>query len=190
MYRSRDIVISLLLLFIFAIPMIVISIYLMSIFGKRLIFRDLRVGLEGTEFICYKFKTMYDETVPHNSPLLNSTEKRIIKFGRFLRRHRLDELPQLFNVLHGSLSLVGPRPEQEPLVNLYLKEIANFSLRHSVKPGLTGLAQIKQGHVTGEDATKVKLAWDLCYIEKKSFLFDLYIIFYTVPTVISGKGGK
>ena len=190
MYRSRDILISLLLLFIFAIPMIVISIYLMSIFGKRLIFRDLRVGLEGTEFICYKFKTMYDETVPHNSPLLNSTEKRIIKFGRFLRRHRLDELPQLFNVLHGSLSLVGPRPEQKYLADLYLKKIANFGLRHSVKPGLTGLAQIKQGHVTGEVATKEKLKWDLDYIEKRNFLLDLCIILKTISTVITGKGGK
>lgn len=190
MYRSRDILISLLLLFIFAIPMIVISIYLFSIFGKKLIFSDLRVGLEGKEFICYKFKTMYDEAVQYNSPLLNYSERRIIKFGGFLRRHRLDELPQLFNVLQGSLSLVGPRPEQKPLVNLYLKEIARFGIRHSVKPGLTGLAQVKQGHVIGEEATKVKLAWDLCYIKKRSFAFDLCIIFYTVLTVVSGKGGK
>jgi UDP-GalNAc:undecaprenyl-phosphate GalNAc-1-phosphate transferase len=190
MYRSRDILISLLLLFIFSIPMIVISIYLFSIFGKKLIFRDLRVGLEEKEFICYKFKTMYDEDVPHNSPLINSTERRIIKFGRFLRRHRFDELPQLFNVLQGSLSLVGPRPEQKHLVDIYLKEIANFGIRHSVKPGLTGLAQIKQGHVIGEDATKIKLRWDLSYIEKRSFANDLCIIFHTVLTVISGKGGK
>ena len=190
MYRSRDILISLLLLFIFAIPMIVISIYLFSIFGKKLIFRDLRVGLEGKEFICYKFKTMYDEAVPQNSPLLNSTERRIIKFGRFLRRHRLDELPQLFNVLHGSLSLVGPRPEQKHIVDIYLKKIANFDLRHSVKPGLTGFAQIKQGHVVSEAETKEKLALDLYYIEKKTLLYDMGIIFQTVLIVISGKGGK
>ena len=175
MYRSRDIVISLLLLLIFAIPMIFISIYLFSIFGKKLIFRDLRVGLEGTEFICYKFRTMYDETVPQNSPLLNSTERRIIKFGRFLRQHRLDELPQLFNILQGKLSLVGPRPEQREHSGVYSKAIPNYCQRNSVKPGLTGLAQIKQGHVTGKDATEVKLAWDLYYIEKKTFFYLNYI---------------
>ena len=156
MYRSRDILLSLLLLFIFTIPMIIISIYLFTIFGKKLIFKDLRVGLEGKEFICYKFKTMYDETILQNATSLDQKERRIIKFGRFLRRHRLDELPQLFNVLNGSLSLVGPRPEQKDLVETYSKEIANFNLRHSVKPGLTGLAQIKQGHITGKAETEQK----------------------------------
>lgn len=190
MYRSRDIVISLLLLFIFAIPMIVISIYLFSIFGTKFIFKDLRMGLQGKEFICYKFKTMYDEAGPQNYPLLRLSERRIIKFGRFLRRHRLDELPQLFNVLHGSLSLVGPRPEQKHLSDQYLKNIANFGLRHSVHPGLTGFAQINQGHVEGEDETKIKLAFDLYYIEKRSFLFDLEIMLKTVSIVITGKGGK
>lgn len=190
MYRSRDIIISLLLLFVFAIPMIVISIYLFSIFGKNLIFKDLRVGLQGKEFICYKFKTMYDEAVMKNSPLLRSAERRIIKFGGFMRRHRLDELPQLFNVLHGSLSLVGPRPEQKHLSEQYLKNIENFGARHSVNPGLTGFAQIHQGHVEGEDETKIKLALDLHYIEKKSFLLDLEIILKTVGIVLTGKGGK
>ena len=190
MYRSRDILISLLLLFIFAIPMIVISIYLFSIFGKKLIFRDLRVGFQGKEFICYKFKTMYDEAVPQNSQLLNSKERRIIRFGRVLRRHRLDELPQLFNVLQGSLSLVGPRPEQKELSLEYSKAIPNYCQRQTVKPGLTGLAQIRQGHVTGQDATRVKLVWDLYYIEKKTFFYDMGIIFHTTYIVMSGKGGK
>ena len=153
--------------------MIVISIYLFSIFGKKLIFRDLRVGLEGKEFICYKFKTMYDEDVPHNSLLINSTERRIIKFGRFLRRHRLDELPQLFNVLQGNLSIVGPRPERKVIAEKYIKIIPNYHLRHSVKPGITGLAQIRQGHVIGEEATKDKLVWDLSYIEKIYLLCKL-----------------
>jgi lipopolysaccharide/colanic/teichoic acid biosynthesis glycosyltransferase len=170
--------------------MIVISIYLFSIFGKKLIFRDLRVGLEGKTFICYKFKTMYDEAEPQNSNLSNLTERRIIKFGRFLRRHRLDELPQLFNVLGGSLSLVGPRPEQIALVESYKKDIENYDLRHSVKPGVTGLAQIKQGHIVGKVATEQKVIMDLAYIKKRNFTYDLLIIFQTIYIVISGKGGK
>ena len=190
MYRSRDILISLLLLFIFAIPMMLVSTYLFSIFGKKLIFRDLRVGLEGKEFICYKFKTMYDDTNSQKFEISNLKERRLVKFGKFLRRHRLDELPQLYNVLQGNLSLVGPRPEQKRLANIYEKEITNFNLRNSVVPGVTGLAQIKQGHVVGIDGTKKKLAWDLYYIEKKSFLFDLKIMLKTVSIVLTGKGGK
>ena len=170
--------------------MIIISIYLFFIFGKKLIFRDLRLGLKGTEFICYKFKTIYDETVPQNSLSSGISERRIIPFGRFLRRHRLDELPQLFNVLQGNLSLVGPRPEQTIIAKKYFKTIPNYHLRHSVKPGITGLAQIRQGHVTGKEATKEKMMWDLFYIENRTFLYDMGIIFQTIFTVISGKGGK
>lgn len=190
MYRSRDILMSLLLLFIFAIPMVVISIYLLSIFGKSLIYKDLRTGLNGKNFICYKFKTMYDVAIPQNSLSSATTERRIIKYGRFLRKHRLDELPQLFNVIKGDLSLVGPRPEQANLASDYMKDIPNYNLRHRVRPGLTGLAQIKQGHVVGLKATKLKLSIDLCYIEKRSVLYDLGIIFRTILIVITGKGGK
>ena len=113
-------------------------------------------------------------------------KKTSIKFGRFIRAHRLDELPQLFNVLYGNMSLVGPRPEQIGLTEKYLKTIDNFELRCPVKPRITGLAQITQGNVTSDSEVKKKLKLDLVYIKNRSIIFDFNMLALT--TIVVSKG--
>lgn len=190
MVKFQDIILSSILLVIFLIPMLLVALYLSFIFGKGLIFKDIRVGLFGKKIIIFKFKTMYDvrilDPINANGPDIN----RIIKFGATIRKHRLDELPQLLNVLKGDISLVGPRPERVDLAERYSDLIPNYNSRHLVKPGLTGLAQVRQGHVTNEAKTRKKLALDLIYIKNKSLCLDIFILLQTAKTVITGKGGK
>ena len=170
--------------------MLLIAIYLYFIFRDNLIYKCIRIGLNGKEFTCYKFKTFYDIPISQEEMEYELAEREKIKLGTFLRRHRLDELPQLFNILRGELSMVGPRPEQKHTSKKYSEILPNYLSRQSVKPGLTGLAQVEQGHVTGIAATRQKLILDLHYIETRSFMLDSLIIIKTAFIVISGRGGK
>ncbi|MGC8904063.1 sugar transferase, partial [Thermus sp.] len=107
-----------------------------------------------------------------------------------LRRYRLDELPQLWNVLKGEMSLVGPRPEQRVLAEAYAREIPLYALRHTVRPGLTGWAQVHQGYAEGKEETLVKLSYDLYYVKHLSFFLDLRILLRTIWVVLSGFRAK
>ncbi|HVS10046.1 MAG TPA: TIGR03013 family XrtA/PEP-CTERM system glycosyltransferase [Planctomycetota bacterium] len=153
------------------------------------LFAQERVGRDGLPFTLYKFRSMKSDAEEATGPVWASADDpRITRVGRFLRRIRLDELPQLFNVLAGHMSLVGPRPERPVFVEDLARQIPYYHQRHIVKPGLTGWAQINYPYGnTVEDALQ-KLQYDLFYIKNQSLLFDLSIVFTTIKTVVLRRG--
>jgi lipopolysaccharide/colanic/teichoic acid biosynthesis glycosyltransferase len=153
------------------------------------LFRQERVGRDGTPFTVLKFRSMRADAEKSTGAVwATENDPRVTRVGRFLRKSRLDELPQLFNVLAGDMSLVGPRPERKVFVDDLERQIPYFSQRHIVKPGLTGWAQINYPYGnTVEDALQ-KLQYDLFYIKNQSLLFDLSILFQTIKTVVLRRG--
>jgi exopolysaccharide biosynthesis polyprenyl glycosylphosphotransferase len=156
-------------------------------------FMQERVSQGGRPFRMIKFRTMKNpKGGEKNAEAKFATDEnaRITKLGRFLRRYRLDELPQVLNILRGDMSFIGPRPEQIPFVQQFEKEISFYCYRHLVKPGLTGWAQVTQGYAAGTDQTRAKLEHDLYYIKYFSFWLDLWILGKTLRTVITGFGAR
>ncbi|MBQ8941757.1 MAG: sugar transferase [Firmicutes bacterium] len=184
--RFTDIVISLIGLLIFWWVLLIIAVVVMVDDKGNPIFKQRRIGKDKEEFYIYKFRTMKKNT-PDNIPshLLENPELYITKVGKFLRYYSLDELPQLFNILKGDMSLVGPRPA---LYNQYdlIKERDRYGV-NAIKPGLTGYAQ-----VNGRDevAIKVKARLDGEYVRRMGFLTDIFILLKTVEVVIKGRGVK
>ncbi|HQH74799.1 MAG TPA: exopolysaccharide biosynthesis polyprenyl glycosylphosphotransferase, partial [bacterium] len=150
------------------------------------LYRQERVGRDGKWFTIYKFRTMYVNAETETGPVLSwDKDPRVTPVGRFLRHWRLDETPQLFNVLAGEMSLVGPRPERPEFVEIYKREIQAYRLREAVRPGMTGLAQI---HGFYNSPVEHKLRYDLAYINSMSLLLDLKILFNTLWVVLSEYG--
>lgn len=153
------------------------------------IFKQSRIGWKGTPFTVYKFRSMYMSEKDDRSQLQNQGV-RITKVGKFIRNTRIDELPQLFNILKGEMSWIGPRPESKELSELYEEQISFYRYRHVVKPGITGWAQVNQGHVTKVSNVREKLRYDFYYIKHFSVWLDIIIIFKTMRVVVSGFGAK
>lgn len=149
-----------------------------------------RVGERGTPFRMVKFRSMYVEAEKNGAQFAAADDPRVTRVGRLMRRYRLDELPQLWNVLRGEMSLIGPRPEQVSFAQAFEAEIPFYSWRHNVKPGITGWAQVQQGYVAGVDDTRIKTEYDLYYVKHLSFWLDLSILLRTVGTVVSGNGSR
>lgn len=156
--------------------------------GRPVLFAQERMGLGGKPFKAYKFRTM--RGAPREGAYAGEEANRVTPLGRFLRRYRLDELPQFWNILKGDMNLIGPRPEQKVLAEAYAREIPLYPLRHAVRPGLTGWAQVEQGYAEGKEETLVKLAYDLYYIKHLSFWLDLRILFKTLWVLLTGFGAK
>ncbi|HRV81693.1 MAG TPA: sugar transferase, partial [Planctomycetota bacterium] len=153
------------------------------------LFRQERIGLNGKPFTLMKFRSMRIDAEALSGPVWSSEDDpRITKVGKFIRKTRLDELPQLFNVLGGSMSLVGPRPERKVFVDQLAKRIPYYQQRHIVKPGITGWAQINYPYGNTEEDALHKLQYDLFYIKNHSVLFDISILFSTIKTVVLRKG--
>jgi exopolysaccharide biosynthesis polyprenyl glycosylphosphotransferase len=150
-----------------------------------------RVGENGRVFKIYKFRSMRTDAEQAGTPIwARDQDDRITRVGRFIRKTRLDELPQLWNIMRGDMSFVGPRPERPFFVEQLAKEIPFYLQRHAVKPGLSGWAQVKyQYGSTVEDAME-KLRYDLYYIKHLSIVFDLTIVLDTVKVILFGKGAK
>ncbi|MAV92826.1 MAG: UDP-phosphate N-acetylgalactosaminyl-1-phosphate transferase [Candidatus Marinimicrobia bacterium] len=184
-------------IFLFS-PVIILIIVLIFCFIKisqpkyNAFYVQQRVGKNGILFRMYKFRTMLiNMNVGDNAVTTTENDVRITKLGKFLRKHRLDEFPQFINVLIGNMSIVGPRPEQEKFVKKLSKEIPKYMKRHNVKPGITGLAQIKVGYTSGEvDEVKHKLKYDLEYINDISILNDIYILFKSISVILFGFGSR
>lgn len=190
--RIFDIVISSLILVI-ASPIILvtaIAIYLSSLGKDPVFYRQIRVGLDNKPYAVLKFRSMKTDAEKDGAQYAKKKDSRVTRIGSFIRATRIDELPQLFNVLKGDMSFVGPRPERPEFVTGYDERITHYSLRHKVKPGITGWAQICYPYGDSEEDTKHKLQYDLYYVKNYSLFLDFTIIFQTLQVVIFGKGAR
>lgn len=156
--------------------------------GWPVFFVQDRVGLGGVPFRMLKLRTMRQPRPGDSGAATARGDTRITPYGYWLRRFRIDELPQLINVLIGQMSLIGPRPEQPALADAYVVEVPAFAFRHLVRPGITGWAQVRAGYAADLQETKVKLAYDLFYLKNFTFGLDLQILMRTVWTLLSGGG--
>ena len=154
------------------------------------LFRQQRVGRDGRSFCLLKFRSMTHQAAAAAPRFACEGDERITRVGRVIRRWRLDELPQLWNVLCGEMSLIGPRPEQTQFVQAFASRIPAYPYRHLVRPGLTGWAQVQQGYAGSEEETVVKLSYDLYYVAHYSVALDLLIAYKTVRTIFNGFGSR
>lgn len=157
------------------------------------IFRQERMGFRGEKFTVYKFRSMTvqdDESRNLASDKTQKDDHRITRVGGFIRKTRIDELPQVFNILSGDMSWIGPRPETLRLSSWYEEKIPFYRYRHIVRPGISGWAQVKQGHVTEVEDIRLKLEYDMFYVKNFSIWIDLLIAVKTVSVVLTGKGAR
>lgn len=174
---------------ILTLPIIIISTIVVKTTSRGpIIFSQDRVGIAGEKFKIYKFRSMYLHDESKHSKYAGENDSRITPFGKFMRKTRVDELPQLWNVLNGDMSFVGPRAEWDKLHDEYEKEIPLYYLRASIKPGLTGWAQVKYPYGANLEDTKRKLEYDIYYMKYQNFMMDLIIIMKTIKIVLFGKG--
>lgn len=194
--RLIDLSLCLLLMPLLVIPFIVIGLLIRLDSAGPVIFRQQRVGYRGKTFEMYKFRSMRprivedDEAAMRQDAMTRSDDDRITRIGRFLRRTRLDELPQIVNILRGEMSWIGPRPEAVPLSTWYDREIPFYSYRHIIRPGISGWAQVHQGHVTNLEEINEKLAYDFYYVKYFSAWLDMIVAIRTIPTMIGGFGAR
>jgi lipopolysaccharide/colanic/teichoic acid biosynthesis glycosyltransferase len=153
-------------------------------------FGQSRVGRDGQLFKLWKFRSMVHGLQAPGVHFAQAEDPRITRVGRFLRRTRLDELPQLWNVLRGHMSLIGPRPEQAGFVREFATTIPSYPYRHLVRPGLTGWAQVQQGYADSVESTRIKLSYDLYYVAHYSLALDLLIAAKTIKTIYTGFGAR
>ncbi len=152
------------------------------------IYKQERIGYKKRPFNIYKFRSMRTDAEADGPALSSTHDPRITKVGRVLRKYRLDELPQFWNVLRGDMSLVGPRPERAYYLDQIIKRAPHYNLVHQVRPGITSWGMVKYGYASNVDEMIERLKYDLLYVENVSFVVDMKILFYTVSTVVTGKG--
>ena len=188
--RAIDVVISLIALVLCFPLFIVVAIAIWLESGSPILFSQERAGLRGRSFQILKFRSMYNDAEQQGPQWAAANDHRITRLGQWIRKYRIDELPQVINVLRGEMSLVGPRPERPHFVAMLEEEIPFYSLRHSVRPGITGWAQVKYQYGGSVEETKTKLEYDLFYIKHLSIMLDLATLFETIKVMLSGRGAK
>ena len=189
--RLFDIVCATLLI-ILALPvMLMTGLLILFESGGPILYLQERVGLNGRLFNVVKFRSMRTDAEKDGKPRwATAADDRVTQVGRWIRRLRIDELPQLFSVLSGDMSLVGPRPERPYFVDKLTHELAFYAVRHSVKPGVTGWAQVRYHYGASVDDSAEKLQYDLYYVKNHSLFLDLLVLFETVGVVLMGKGAQ
>ena len=180
--RSFDVVCSALALFVLAPLFAVVAYLIKKEDGGPVIYKQIRCTKDLKEFEIYKFRSMISDSEKNGAQLAIADDDRLTKIGRFIRETKIDELPQLVNILKGDMSIVGPRPERPELIRETIEQVPEFELRTKVKAGLTGYAQVR-GYYNTDFLDKLK--WDLIYIENYSFLLDIKIIIMTVSAIVS-----
>jgi len=186
--RMIDVLVSVLVLIICS------PLYIFTAIGVKLsspgpvFYRQIRIGRYGRPFRIFKFRSMYVGAEKQGIALSKENDSRITPFGKFLRKSRLDEIPQFYNVLIGEMSLVGPRPERKYFIEQILPIAPQFVLLHRVRPGITSWGQVKYGYAKNVDEMIERLKYDIIYIENMSLYLDVKILIYTIKTVVLGKG--
>jgi sugar transferase (PEP-CTERM system associated) len=189
--RTASILISIfgLLMSLPLLPFIILAIKLSS--RGPVLYRQKRVGRDGVPFYCYKFRTMREDAEADTGPTWAlDDDPRITRVGKIMRKSRLDEIPQLWNVLKGDMNLVGPRPERPEFTEFLSREIPHYHLRHTVRPGITGWAQIRHKYASSIEDAKEKLQYDLFYIKNMSIGLDLLVFLQTVKVILFSEGAK
>jgi len=190
-----DLVTAVVMMFALLVPGVLVGLAIKADSRGPVFFRQRRMGYRGEVFTVYKFRTMMHRNGdapgdPRNSAITVEGDARITRLGKFLRRTRIDELPQILNIVRGEMSWIGPRPEAEVLSLWYEKELPFYRYRHIVRPGITGWAQVNQGHVANVDEVLWKLHYDFYYIKNFTPWLDMLIAFRTVHTVLTGFGSR
>ena len=180
------------LLIVLSAPLMVLAALAIRLESRgSILYRQLRVGLNGSQFEVIKFRSMRTDAEQDGTPRwATAGDDRVTRVGRFIRKTRIDELPQLFSVLTGDMSLVGPRPERQFFVDQLTQEIPFYSVRHSVKPGVTGWAQVRYAYGATVEDSQEKLQYDLYYVKNHTLFLDLLILLETVRVVLTGKGAR
>jgi sugar transferase (PEP-CTERM system associated) len=187
--RGIDILSSLLAIIVFGPLMLIIALAIKINSPGKILFKQTRVGYLGQDFELLKFRSMVDKAEEETGAVwAQNDDHRITSVGKIIRKVRLDELPQFWNILKGEMSFIGPRPERPEFVDKLKERLPYYGERHSIKPGLTGWAQINYGYGASEEDALRKLEYDLFYIKHLSILFDLYIVFHTIKIVLCRKG--
>ncbi len=187
-HRIMDVVLSIigLLIGLVIFPFILFG----NLLGNRgpLLYFQERVGKNGKSFFIIKFRTMVKNAEKHGAEWSTEGDTRVTKFGRILRKSRLDEIPQFINILKGDMSVIGPRPERPVFVKELSEEIPFYEIRHIIKPGLTGWAQVKSNYAASKEDALEKLQYDLYYIKKRSVFLDINILIKTLSTILFYRG--
>lgn len=186
--RFSDIVVSTIALVVLSPVMLSIALWVKLDSKGPVIYRQERVGYKKRPFDILKFRSMRADAEEAGPSLSNVDDPRVTRAGRVLRKYRLDELPQFWNVIKGEMSIVGPRPERAYYVNQIVARAPYYSLIHQVRPGITSWGMVKYGYATTVDEMIERLNYDLIYLENVSVGVDLKIIFYTINTVVTGRG--
>jgi sugar transferase (PEP-CTERM system associated) len=189
--RIFDVIVAAILL-IMSLPVLAFTAVFIALETRgSIIYRQTRVGYGGKNFTVLKFRSMTPDAEKGGNPAWATiNDARVTRVGRFMRRTRIDELPQLINVLKGEMSFVGPRPERPEFVELLTQQIPFYAVRHSVKPGITGWAQVRYSYgATVEQAVR-KLEYDLYYVKNHTLVLDLLILLETVRVVLLGEGAR
>ncbi len=189
--RIFDLLFAAVLLVLAAPVMLLAAALIVLESGFPIFYRQERVGLHGRLFNVVKFRSMRNDAEKDGTPRWAvAKDDRVTRIGRIIRKTRIDELPQLFSVLSGEMSLVGPRPERPYFVNQLTKQIPFYAVRHSVKPGVTGWAQVRYHYGASVDDAAQKLQYDLYYVKNHTLLLDLVILFETVEVVLTARGAQ
>ena len=186
--RSFDFLFSLSMLILLAPLLAAIAIGVKFSSPGPVFYSQERIGRRRKPFRIYKFRTMHTDAEKAGPALSSENDPRITNFGRILRKYRIDELPQLFNVLKGEMSIVGPRPEREFFIRQIVEKVPYFSLVHQVRPGITSWAMVKFGYASNLQEMVERTRYDMIYINNMSLLLDLKILIYTIKTVLGGMG--
>ncbi|MDR1857205.1 MAG: sugar transferase [Desulfovibrio sp.] len=188
--RALDVILSLAML-VPAMPIMLLTAAIVRLESPGpVIYRQDRVGLFEREFTVYKFRSMRSDAEKDGAVWAKAGDSRVTRFGKFIRKVRIDELPQIWNILKGDMSFIGPRPERMAFVRELRTSIPYYGLRHTVKPGLTGWAQVSYPYGASVEDARRKLEYDLYYIKNMSILLDVHIIFKTIGVILFPKGAR
>ena len=186
--RGMDLMLALILMVILSPLALIVSIIIKLESKGPVIFKQMRIGENMRPFKVYKFRSMRLHDPEKYSKYTLNNDSRVTKFGKFIRKTRIDELPQLWNILKGTMSFVGPRPEWDILAKDYARQINYYNLRHLIKPGITGWAQVMFPYGESLDDAKKKLEYDLYYLKHQDFILDVLVVAKTAKAVFFGKG--